>query len=423
MAEELRGWHPDPFGVHEQRYFSLDGKPTRLVSDGGRTSHHPPPKHGGIEVPIAAVQPQVHRSRRDPYGDPRNLGPEGPTDSVWDNGGGTSKDRSLTTGGPGSTVEVSPNLLGRAGPAAAEPPGFGQIQPVVADAIAVTPGLPTPREIVPHAPAGWYPDPTNQSDRRYWDGARWTEHTSTTTAPSESADNGPVVESQTRARMSFGLTEIGLLLVVAALVVVLTVTGHSGDATLPSASGSAAQRQEATTTPTTTTTTTPAAKPVTTEPLVTDPPVQRHTDSTTVPTAAGEVFVWASKYENNMETLDSDEEHIDVADNELKESIGGTAPLDYSPVLSASQQLASDVATDQKLPAIPDPEAQSYRIAELADLAVAAAYYFQGFADSANGDTADGPALIQKGDTQVDQADIQENDLENRLSVAESTSR
>ncbi len=50
--EEVRGWHPDPFGVHEQRYFSLDGKPTRLVSDGGRTSHDPPPQSVIPDAPI-----------------------------------------------------------------------------------------------------------------------------------------------------------------------------------------------------------------------------------------------------------------------------------------------------------------------------------------------------------------------------------
>ncbi|MGR4011002.1 DUF2510 domain-containing protein [Leucobacter sp. 1207-22] len=25
-------------------------------------------------------------------------------------------------------------------------------------------------------PAGWYPDPTNLSIERYWDGSAWTEH-------------------------------------------------------------------------------------------------------------------------------------------------------------------------------------------------------------------------------------------------------
>jgi putative flippase GtrA len=42
MADDRRGWRTDPLGIHELRYFSLDGKPTRLVSDDGKTSHDPP---------------------------------------------------------------------------------------------------------------------------------------------------------------------------------------------------------------------------------------------------------------------------------------------------------------------------------------------------------------------------------------------
>jgi putative flippase GtrA len=43
MAGILRGWHADPFGVHELRYFTFDGNPTRLVRDGAGWSHDPPP--------------------------------------------------------------------------------------------------------------------------------------------------------------------------------------------------------------------------------------------------------------------------------------------------------------------------------------------------------------------------------------------
>jgi uncharacterized RDD family membrane protein YckC len=32
-------------------------------------------------------------------------------------------------------------------------------------------------------PPGWYPDPTGQSLHRWWDGARWTEHTGTPPSP------------------------------------------------------------------------------------------------------------------------------------------------------------------------------------------------------------------------------------------------
>jgi hypothetical protein len=37
------GWVPDPYGVHEFRFFSADGKPTRLVQDGEKKSHDEPP--------------------------------------------------------------------------------------------------------------------------------------------------------------------------------------------------------------------------------------------------------------------------------------------------------------------------------------------------------------------------------------------
>ena len=37
----LQGWAPDPFGLHESRYFS-DGRPTKLVMDGGVESYDEP---------------------------------------------------------------------------------------------------------------------------------------------------------------------------------------------------------------------------------------------------------------------------------------------------------------------------------------------------------------------------------------------
>jgi hypothetical protein len=38
------GWHADPYGIHEERYISVDGVPTKLVRDGGRESYDPPPE-------------------------------------------------------------------------------------------------------------------------------------------------------------------------------------------------------------------------------------------------------------------------------------------------------------------------------------------------------------------------------------------
>ncbi len=39
---DLDGWHPDPFGIHEERLFK-DGKPTPLVKDAGVGSYDEPP--------------------------------------------------------------------------------------------------------------------------------------------------------------------------------------------------------------------------------------------------------------------------------------------------------------------------------------------------------------------------------------------
>jgi hypothetical protein len=43
MADGAKGWRPDPFGTHELRYFSMDGRPTRLVRDAEVLAHDPPP--------------------------------------------------------------------------------------------------------------------------------------------------------------------------------------------------------------------------------------------------------------------------------------------------------------------------------------------------------------------------------------------
>jgi putative flippase GtrA len=74
MADDLKGWHPDPFGVHAFRYFSLDGMPSRLVHDGGRTTLDPPfpaPPRTDAGTPDAAdtgsyVRPITRQSIRPP---------------------------------------------------------------------------------------------------------------------------------------------------------------------------------------------------------------------------------------------------------------------------------------------------------------------------------------------------------------------
>jgi hypothetical protein len=59
---EATSWQPDPFGVHEFRFFAADGKPTLLVMDRGETSYDPPP----VQRPSPAPEPAgsaEHESR------------------------------------------------------------------------------------------------------------------------------------------------------------------------------------------------------------------------------------------------------------------------------------------------------------------------------------------------------------------------
>jgi hypothetical protein len=50
------GWYRDPYGVHEDRWFS-DGRPTKLVRDGGvEASDEPPSEPHGELVAIPAPE-------------------------------------------------------------------------------------------------------------------------------------------------------------------------------------------------------------------------------------------------------------------------------------------------------------------------------------------------------------------------------
>ena len=37
------GFHPDPYEIHEERYISGEGQPTKLVRDNGIEAYDPPP--------------------------------------------------------------------------------------------------------------------------------------------------------------------------------------------------------------------------------------------------------------------------------------------------------------------------------------------------------------------------------------------
>ena len=67
------GWHPDPFGLHEARYFNADGQPTKLVRDRGRESYDEPPAAAVAMAappaapPAAAPAPLAPSADPDPY--------------------------------------------------------------------------------------------------------------------------------------------------------------------------------------------------------------------------------------------------------------------------------------------------------------------------------------------------------------------
>ena len=67
MSEGLTGWNPDPWSVHEFRYFSMGGTPTRLVKDGERTSYDAPPfASPANDRTMAAVPPPPHEFTCEP---------------------------------------------------------------------------------------------------------------------------------------------------------------------------------------------------------------------------------------------------------------------------------------------------------------------------------------------------------------------
>ncbi len=55
-------------------------------------------------------------------------------------------------------------------------------------------------------PAGWYPDPSDPSSQRYWDGAQWTEHTRATPAEASGGPAAAPTDDPTQAAAAGGPT-------------------------------------------------------------------------------------------------------------------------------------------------------------------------------------------------------------------------
>jgi hypothetical protein len=102
---DLHGWQSDPFGLHEQRYFS-QGEPTKLVRDGGVESYDPPPttRTAWAVGHVAAAQPPT------------------PTDTAW-TPPGSAISLPLASDRPPSSN--SQNVVPEPGPTPSPSPGPG----------------------------------------------------------------------------------------------------------------------------------------------------------------------------------------------------------------------------------------------------------------------------------------------------------
>jgi hypothetical protein len=64
IIDEPEGWYLDPYGLHEQRWFSA-GRPTALVRDHGVDGHDAPPDHPPPAPPQPVPEVEVRGYRDD----------------------------------------------------------------------------------------------------------------------------------------------------------------------------------------------------------------------------------------------------------------------------------------------------------------------------------------------------------------------
>ena len=97
MDVRAQGWYRDPYGVHEDRYFSA-GTPTKLVRDNGQESYDPLPD---CPLPDGDLIPaQSAGSEAEPWSDLERADQPEPT-PVWLRiGAGTGGSRHVGGGVP-----------------------------------------------------------------------------------------------------------------------------------------------------------------------------------------------------------------------------------------------------------------------------------------------------------------------------------
>jgi hypothetical protein len=205
---ELDGWHPDPFGVHQERFLK-DGEPTPLVRDNGIGSYAEPP--GALksvlsppaEIPSPASAVEMNGWHPDPFGvhEERFLKDGEATALVRDNGIGSFAEP------PGCAMSVLSPPAAAPLPSATAPPPPATAPPPPAASVTGRPSpTPTPTastdgsrsdlsERCHHCGAGlrpgaktcencgaqqgsetgWFPDPAGRWEARYFDDGQMTD--------------------------------------------------------------------------------------------------------------------------------------------------------------------------------------------------------------------------------------------------------
>ena len=172
-VDQVQEWQSDPSGRHRFRLYT-DGRPTDWVSNGSDVIVDPLPPaqaHSGAAGPGAGPQPALAQSAPAASGEAAPITtparPAGWYRSAanpeevryWDGSAWTAPPADPDGGAPPSNGRGD---LGGAEPHVGSGDGHGDLD---AEGRAATPGV----------PANWYPDPSDRTRLRYWDGLGWTE--------------------------------------------------------------------------------------------------------------------------------------------------------------------------------------------------------------------------------------------------------
>jgi Protein of unknown function (DUF2510) len=172
-VDQVQEWQSDPAGRHRFRLYT-DGRPTEWASDGNSivvdplppAQDHPPVPGSSSATPPLAAEPSAP-------GAPREAAPIDPPvrPAGWYRNAANPDEVRYWDGSEWTTTPAEPaggtRSNGHGDLGGAEPHADSGDGPRDLGA----PG----RATNPAQPADWYPDPSDRTRLRYWDGLGWTE--------------------------------------------------------------------------------------------------------------------------------------------------------------------------------------------------------------------------------------------------------